>query len=722
MKNNEQHKVVLDVYTGLQVCTPNLKDLPAPLNDFGLSGKAITYSMTILGAYSSEVLGQYMQKQGISDKTNAFYKYKLMGNFGMLSYLYKKAENKSNERAIGEVIFETGVGIGVDSIIKHRHTIQQGAKKIAAKTTTKLGISLGSRILAGATTGAVVGSSAPIVGTIVGAVAGAFLAGIAEDFFFGEGWFEDKDKKRELQQQERENRLYKIYITKINQIGDYLLRHKYIEKRILKDYESDELCRSINNPNESYFKTILLMLSFHNYLDRDTEFYKSLQSQDTQKDSKEIESNNTESKKEILIKPIANAIPLRLAIQECYDSSKGALLKNTTIYIYNYRFQRVVAKGTTDSKGSLQIDTISVGQEIGIDKISFIVDRDNLSESNFELSKTQYATITNIQTKHKQAKEYTANKIYLGFNDVQSKLKADYEVIRLHAQKGSNAITFTPQINTTDVRYKQYTQFAYMTFNVMDFGIDEYIANISIQNRQSSGLNRLGTGLKESYPIKEKWHNKIVAFFGYCDSQIHTPYVKMSFMQPIVIIDIGDSGALHPRYEQGSMKRRDIILDVIAKLTKRIEQIRAYPIILGQNNESLEQRVKIANAIKHNIQDDRILLLSLHIDSEESGLASGMRCFYNAREYAREEEGFINKLERVKQDKNNANFAHKSNMYLTRFAAMPSVLITLGFISNESDRAKLNDINYRNALVGSLHLAILHHTQDMAKNPVQRVS
>lgn len=485
MKNNEQHKVVLDVYTGLQVCIPNLKDLPAPLNDFGLSGKAITYSMTILGAYSSEVLGQYMQKQGISDKTNVFYKYKLMGNFGMLSYLYKKAENKSNERAIGEVIFETGVGIGVDSIIKHRHTIQQGAKKIAAKTTTKLGISLGSRILAGATTGAVVGSSAPIVGTIVGAVAGAFLAGIAEDFFFGEGWFEDKDKKRELQQQERENRLYKIYITKINQIGDYLLRHKYIEKRILKDYESDELCRSINNPNESYFKTILLMLSFHNYLDKDTEFYKSLQSQDTQKDSKEIESNNTESKKEILIQPIANAIPLRLEIQECYDSSKGALLKDTTIYIYNHRFQRVVAKGRTDSKGSLQIDTISVGQEIGIDKLSFIVDRDNLSESNFELSKTQYATITNIQTKHKQAKEYTANKIYLGFNDVQSKLKADYEVIRLHAQKGSNAITFTPQINTTDMRYKQYTQFAYMTFNVMDFGIDEYIANISIKTAKA---------------------------------------------------------------------------------------------------------------------------------------------------------------------------------------------------------------------------------------------
>ena len=273
------------------------------------------------------------------------------------------------------------------------------------------------------------------------------------------------------------------------------------------------------------------------------------------------------------------------------------------------------------------------------------------------------------------------------------------------------------------MRYKQYTQFAYMTFDVMDCSIDEYIANISIQNRQSSGLNRLGTGLKESYPIKEEWHNKIVAFFGYCDSQIHTPYVKMSFMQPIVIIDIGDSGALHPRYEQGGMKRRDIILDVVDKLKKRLEQIRAYPIILGQNNESLEQRVKIVNAIKHNIQNDRILLLSLHIDSEESGLASGMRCFYNAREYAREEEDFIARLENIKHDKNNANFAHKSNMYLAKFAAMPSVLITLGFISNDSDRAKLNDANYRNTLVSSLHLAILHHiTQTMTKNPMQRAS
>lgn len=168
MTNNEQHKVILDIYTGLQVCMhSNFKELPAPLNDFGLGGKTITYSMTVLGAYSSEALGQYMHNQGVSNKINTLYRYKIMGNFGLFSYFYKKAEGKSNERAVGEVIFETSVGNSVGFIIKHRNAIQQGTGKIVVKTATKIGISLGSRILAGATAGATIGSGFPIVGTII---------------------------------------------------------------------------------------------------------------------------------------------------------------------------------------------------------------------------------------------------------------------------------------------------------------------------------------------------------------------------------------------------------------------------------------------------------------------------------------------------------------------------------------------------------------------------
>lgn len=372
------------------ICKEKFEKIPIERRDLGIAGDITNYSIAIVGAGTTESMKNYMHNQGISNKLNKIYEYKLMGNFGIFSYLFKKVEGKDNGRAIGEVILETSVGY----IATHELTAKT-TKTLATKTASRLGITMAGRILGG-----YVGSVIPIAGTIVGAIAGAWLAGKVEEWWFSE---EDKQLEKDKAENERIKQREIQYQNKINRINDYLIRNHYVELRELTEAESEELCKESSNIYSSYFKTILLMLSFPNYLDRDTEFYKSLQSQDTQKDSKEIESNNTESKKEILIQPIANAIPLRLAIQECYDSSKGALLKNTTIYIYNHRFQRVVAKGTTDSKGSLQIDNVSVGQEIGIDKISFIVDRDNLSESNFELSKTQYATITNIQTKHKKS-------------------------------------------------------------------------------------------------------------------------------------------------------------------------------------------------------------------------------------------------------------------------------------------------------------------------------
>lgn len=187
-----------------------------------------------------------------------------------------------------------------------------------------------------------------------------------------------------------------------------------------------------------------------------------------------------------------------------------------------------------------------------------------------------------------------------------------------------------------------------------------------------------------------------------------------------MILDIGDSGALATKYEQKSMKRKDIISSLIDRLSKNIKPM-LYPIILGQNNDSLEHRAKIANVIKHNMEHNKILFLSLHIDGEVTEKVSGMRCFYNAREYAKEEEAFIEILKNIKPDKNNASFTHKSNLYLTKFINMPSVLIVLGFISNENDRARLNDKHYRLAISNSLRSAILHYiTYTMAKNPMQR--
>ncbi|RDU60222.1 hypothetical protein CQA53_11000 [Helicobacter didelphidarum] len=343
--------------------------------DLGSTGTFINYSMVAVGTGSSELLSKYMDSQGISNKLNKIYGYKLTGNFGIFSYLFKKVEGKDNERAIKEVIFETGVTWGMGKIGKKIVTAE-ATKQIATRTATRLGITMAGRILGG-----YVGSVIPIAGTIGGAVAGAWIAGK-----IAEWWYADEDAQlaKDKAENERIERLEKAYNLKINRINDYLVRNKYIELRILDDIESETLCKEASNLKSSYFKTILLMQSFPNYLDRDKEFYDTLQQKelDTSKDSKERTSKETDKaqSKEPKITPIANAIPITIEIEKCYDGASGNLLKNTTIYLYNHRFKRVVAKGQSDERGKLIVHNVYVGQENTIDKVSFVVDRENFDE------------------------------------------------------------------------------------------------------------------------------------------------------------------------------------------------------------------------------------------------------------------------------------------------------------------------------------------------------
>ena len=53
--------------------------------------------MVVAGTGSSELLSKYMDSQGVSKRVNTFYQHKITGNFGIFSYLFKKAEEKDDE-------------------------------------------------------------------------------------------------------------------------------------------------------------------------------------------------------------------------------------------------------------------------------------------------------------------------------------------------------------------------------------------------------------------------------------------------------------------------------------------------------------------------------------------------------------------------------------------------------------------------------------------------
>ncbi|RDU58907.1 hypothetical protein CQA53_11750, partial [Helicobacter didelphidarum] len=232
------------------------------------------------------------------------------------------------------------------------------------KTLAKVGINVLGRIATGAATGATIGSGFPIAGTIAGAVVGAVVMGLfsdaAYDYLSGESARKKEAEEARIAEERKAEKLEEMYVIKIKQINDYVMRKRLIQKRYFTEEEYKILTEYLTNPNISYFKVILFYLSCPNLID--------------------VYVDKETNMKELQIKPIANAIPLTIEIEKCYDGASGNLLKNTTIYIYNHRFKRVVAKGQSDERGKLIVHNVYVGKENTIDKVSFVVDRDNFDE------------------------------------------------------------------------------------------------------------------------------------------------------------------------------------------------------------------------------------------------------------------------------------------------------------------------------------------------------
>ncbi|RDU61388.1 hypothetical protein CQA53_10195, partial [Helicobacter didelphidarum] len=271
------------IYSSLQVVldSDNLQlKQQSQEKDFETQGQVFSNSVGIVDAYSQEKIKVLFD---VNDKLGKQVGSRLIQvNFGIFNVLYKKLEQKSNEKIVKELLIEGATGYAVTKSIATGFEIKQVAKKTGKKVGIRAGIGIAARVFTGIGTGAIAGSEVPIAGTIVGAVVGGIIAAQIEDKLF-----EDEKKEQEKIRQLNEE-IKKIYL-KINRINDYLIRNHYLELRNLNETEVEELFQSASNPRESYFKTILLMQSFPNYLDRDKEFYDTLQQKelDTSKDSKE---------------------------------------------------------------------------------------------------------------------------------------------------------------------------------------------------------------------------------------------------------------------------------------------------------------------------------------------------------------------------------------------------------------------------------------------------
>lgn len=631
------------IYASLNVCQCNFQNKPLQiqkqLNNLGDSTNIfLNIYLPANSAFVSEM------NDLIYSKKRPFYVPNIptitLGiNYGVIAFLFKKeAEGKSIERATTETALEFTTS----------YFGGMGGKALATRVATKFSITMAGRMLGG-----YAGSLVPIAGTIVGAVAGGWIAGKIEEW-----WFSDEEQAlaEAKAENERIRKLEEAYFLKINRIINYLITHQYIELRVLNEDEAEKLCKEISDINSPYFKTILLMLSFPYYLDKDEQSYKEAQ-----------EKNPTI----IRIQPIANALNIKIEINECFLAKNGEALKNKEIYVYNHRFDRVVTKAMSDDEGKIVFENVYVGKESTIDKISFIIDRENFNEDNFYESVLKYAPMFNVQKKHKQKGQAFIDKMFFSFTYTQG-IMQDNEVLKLEALKNNFDIVFDYEVRKQEESYKNYIILSYLVFDVKE-DIEEYIRHTTIENRAFCGLELLGRGWKNQHNIKDEWRDKGVVFFAYFNSQKFTPYKKMAFIdKPIVILDIE------------KFDKENILEDIKFHFKTLAKAYKIFVIDLDANTQ-IQEKKSIVNNIKKNTQNLELLYLQLKLFDDKDTNKCKVQYFHNENKYANQEMKWIEYCKKqfnALNNKDNPIYKNKNSFDME----VPFVSISFGSLIYDKER------------------------------------
>lgn len=202
------------------------------------------------------------------------------------------------------------------------------------------------------------------------------------------------------------------------------------------------------------------------------------------------------------------------------------------------------------------------------------------------------------------------------------------------------------------------------------------------------------------------------------DEQAPSSHIKQLLPATAVIIDAGhggiDGGAAH-----GTVYEKDINLEVAKKLYA-ILQSRGIPTILNRTHDyalsednrwhrtssrhlkDLSQRMGLTREIKH------VIFVSLHVNSVPNKSAHGPLVLHQPNG----ESALL--AEHIQQELNDLFTTGKrpiavKTFYVLKHVKSPAVLVELGFISNEHDRARLTSNSEQKKIADSIADGILHY-------------
>lgn len=187
-----------------------------------------------------------------------------------------------------------------------------------------------------------------------------------------------------------------------------------------------------------------------------------------------------------------------------------------------------------------------------------------------------------------------------------------------------------------------------------------------------------------------------------------------------IVIDPGHGG-IDGGTGAAGMLEKDVVLDISLRAQRYLNQFEV-PVVLtrttdvdlggrydgGRLKRDLTYRARLAN------QCQASLLVSLHINSSRSASESGMLIFYQRGSTASRDAGVL--FDRVFKSRglhsrNEPAYANNT-FFVLRASRGPSVLLEMGFVTHQEDRAKLADEAYREKLGQSIaHVCLALYRQ-----------
>ncbi|MBD5644333.1 N-acetylmuramoyl-L-alanine amidase [Clostridium botulinum] len=229
--------------------------------------------------------------------------------------------------------------------------------------------------------------------------------------------------------------------------------------------------------------------------------------------------------------------------------------------------------------------------------------------------------------------------------------------------------------------------------------------------------------------VKDKYSNERLDNHKYVEYSIQGDLIKT------IVLDAGhggkDSGAVSSK-ATGNVHEADIVQKITIKLGNLLKKA-GYNVIYTRDKvdnynypsitQNLEDRINVANSIKAD------LFMSIHADSFDIPSANGYGAHYSSYRPNLDNSG-VYKEGDVYYDRTPCDAALKSkvlsqlivnemsslggsnrgiedhNLYVTRNALMPSVLVETGFVSNDTEVRKLNSDSYQNQIAQKLYNAV----------------